>query len=128
MDRWLIVYADLSVCYSDDVRDAYHVRKTGVLAIAKADAQVGRILITDCHHYCWRPGVGWFGVGRTDVLSSGLTLYLAEDGPSAVLFGHTVSNEVFAQAMAIAMTDPYLAQKSARHPIERFNQPAAVPA
>lgn len=123
---WLIVYGDLST-YSNLDGSPFDAPGRGVLGIVKADPDVGAIVISDCHYYCWREAgmsgrhVGWFGVGKTDVLAAGLTDYLTELGPRKVILGYTEANMTFDQFMKFATT--FGLEKSAIHPIERFNLP-----
>lgn len=122
MPRWRIYYAG-GATYSDSDGSPFDAPKRGALVIVRADRQVGRIVIFDCHYYCWRDDVGWFGVGKTDTLGAGLVEYLMEAGPRVVLFGYTVTNEEFNNTMRAAMNDADFDIKSARHPIEDFNAP-----
>jgi hypothetical protein len=121
--NWLVVYADRQI-QGDEHKAVQEIRGSGVLCILQRDRNVGWFLIQGSHYYLWNDvSQQWYGVGKNDTLSAGLTLYLATPGWKKVLFGETVSNKEWNEIMHWAMTElapKYFGVKSARHPVEDF--------
>lgn len=119
--RWRIYYDDDSVADNESTPDAFDVPALGVIAIVKADLEVGRLVVSECHYYCYRPDERtWYGVGRGDTLSAGLVDYLIQPGPRKVIFGRTISNAKFDAIMKRALNDVDFPAKSASHSVEGF--------
>lgn len=117
--RWRIYYDD-GATYSDEDGPVELAPCDGVIAIAQADATVGREILHAKHFYVWDGG-RWLPVGDQSAPGDGhwgLFDYLRRPGWRKLVAGRTVRHEVYSRVYQRAMTDPDLPPKSARLPLE----------
>jgi hypothetical protein len=101
--------------YTDQDGPPERAPKRDVQVIAIEDATVGRRLLSAFDFYWWdQASASWLG---GDVF--GLYDYLALPGWALVLFGRHVPSEAYHAALNRAVTDSYLAPKSAWYDHER---------
>lgn len=109
---WAVFYADGSTFTSDDGGPA-DAPGLGVVVIAQADPEVGRMLMCRWDFYCWHEPQ-WWGHDLT-----GLIDCLALAGFNRVLVGRTVSQQSWREIYSKAEADPDFAPRSASLPLER---------
>ena len=112
---WRIWYEGGS-SYSNLDGSPFDAPPDGVMVIAVRAPAIGRQLFANRDYYWWDTIESfWFG---GDIF--GLYDYLRRPGPRKVLFGRMVRNEEYQLCAQLALDDPSLPVKSARHPSEIY--------
>ena len=112
MRAWRIYYADGST-FSDADGPAEQAPGLGVVVIAQAEPEVGRMMMARWDHYCLH-GNEWWG---HDLV--GLIDCLALPGYNRVLHGRTIPTPDYVRLYQRALEDPDFAPKAGRSPVEQ---------